>query len=30
LLEERYKRKEHWSKIEHIPVIRINGQITIW
>jgi hypothetical protein len=25
LLEERYKRKEHWSKIEHIPVIRING-----
>ncbi|AES69596.1 FNIP repeat protein [Medicago truncatula] len=24
LLEERYKRKEHWSKIAHIPVISIN------
>lgn len=30
LLEERYKRKEHWSKIAHIPVIKINDQITIW
>ncbi|WJX30892.1 hypothetical protein P8452_19381 [Trifolium repens] len=29
LLEERYKRKEHWSKIEHIPVIDINGNVTI-
>ncbi|KAK2386252.1 putative disease resistance RPP13 protein [Trifolium repens] len=29
LLEERYKRKEHWSKIEHIPVIDINGKLTI-
>ncbi|CAJ2639062.1 unnamed protein product [Trifolium pratense] len=29
LLEERYKKKEHWSKIEHIPVIRINDQIRI-
>ncbi|XP_058721465.1 putative disease resistance RPP13-like protein 1 [Vicia villosa] len=29
LLEERYKRKEHWSKIAHIPVIRINDQVTI-
>jgi len=28
-LEERYKRKEHWSKIAHIPVININGQVTI-
>ena len=25
----RYKRKEHWSKIAHIPVIYINGQVTI-
>ncbi|KAL5078090.1 hypothetical protein RYX36_017074 [Vicia faba] len=24
LLEERYKRKENWSKISHIPVIQIN------
>jgi len=30
LLKERYKRKEHWSKIAHIPVIEINGQVTIW
>ncbi|XP_045823028.1 putative disease resistance RPP13-like protein 1 [Trifolium pratense] len=30
LLEERYKRKEHWSKIAHIPVISINYQVTIW
>ncbi|CAK8565011.1 unnamed protein product [Lathyrus sativus] len=29
LLEERYKREEHWSKIAHIPVIEINGQLTI-
>ncbi|RHN66345.1 putative leucine-rich repeat domain, L domain-containing protein [Medicago truncatula] len=29
LLEERYKRKEHWSKIAHIPVISINYQVTI-
>ncbi|KAK2440246.1 putative disease resistance RPP13 protein [Trifolium repens] len=29
LLEERYKRKEHWSKIEHIPFIDINGKVTI-
>ncbi|CAK8565015.1 unnamed protein product [Lathyrus sativus] len=29
LLEERYKREEHWSKIAHIPVIKINGQLTI-
>ncbi|XP_058765304.1 putative disease resistance RPP13-like protein 1 [Vicia villosa] len=29
LLEERYKRKEYWSKIAHIPVIRINDQVTI-
>ena len=29
LLEERYKRKEHCSKIAHIPVIYINGQVTI-
>jgi len=29
LLEERYKRKEHWSKIAHIPVIDINQYITI-
>lgn len=29
LLEERYKRKEHWSKICHIPVIGLNGQLTI-
>ncbi|XP_058765299.1 putative disease resistance RPP13-like protein 1 [Vicia villosa] len=29
LLEERYKRKEHWSKIAHIPVIQINDQLTI-
>jgi len=29
LLEERYKRKEHWSKIAHIPVIRINDEVTI-
>ncbi|XP_058765126.1 putative disease resistance RPP13-like protein 1 isoform X2 [Vicia villosa] len=29
LLEERYKRKEHWSKIAHIPVIEINDQLTI-
>ncbi|KAK2386229.1 putative disease resistance RPP13 protein [Trifolium repens] len=29
LLEERYKRKEHWSKIEHIPVIDINRKVTI-
>jgi len=29
LLEERYKRKEHFSKIAHIPVIRINFQVTI-
>jgi len=28
-LEERYKRKEHWSKISHIPVIEIDGQVTI-
>ncbi|KAK2440247.1 putative disease resistance RPP13 protein [Trifolium repens] len=30
LLEERYKRKEHWSKIAHIPVIIIDEQVTIW
>ncbi|GAU38918.1 hypothetical protein TSUD_119840 [Trifolium subterraneum] len=30
LLEERYKRKENWSKIAHIPVIDINGQVTMW
>ncbi|KEH33329.1 NB-ARC domain disease resistance protein, putative [Medicago truncatula] len=29
LLEERYKRKEHWSKIAHIPVIEINEKVTI-
>ncbi|XP_058765130.1 putative disease resistance RPP13-like protein 1 isoform X2 [Vicia villosa] len=29
LLEERYKRKEHWSKIAHIPVIKIKNQLTI-
>jgi len=29
LLEERYKRKEHWSKISHIPVIDINDEVTI-
>ncbi|XP_058788546.1 putative disease resistance RPP13-like protein 1 [Vicia villosa] len=29
LLEERYKRKENWFKISHIPVIRINDQLTI-
>jgi len=29
LLEERYKRKKHWSKIAHIPVISINYQVTI-
>jgi hypothetical protein len=29
LLEERYKRKEHWSKIAHIPVIKIDGLVTI-
>ncbi|CAL5204246.1 unnamed protein product [Lathyrus oleraceus] len=29
LLEERYKRNENWSKISHIPVIVINGQVTI-
>ncbi|XP_058788541.1 putative disease resistance RPP13-like protein 1 [Vicia villosa] len=29
LLEERYKRKENWSKIAHIPVIKINDQLTI-
>ncbi|CAK8534654.1 unnamed protein product [Lathyrus sativus] len=29
LLEERYKRNEHWSKIAHVPVIKINNQITI-
>ncbi|CAJ2640643.1 unnamed protein product [Trifolium pratense] len=30
LLEERYKRKEHWSKIAHIPFISINDQVTMW
>ncbi|XP_045826901.1 putative disease resistance RPP13-like protein 1 isoform X1 [Trifolium pratense] len=30
LLEERYKRKENWSKIAHIPVIKINDQLTMW
>ncbi|PNX78225.1 NBS-LRR type disease resistance protein [Trifolium pratense] len=29
LLEERYKTKEHWSNIAHIPVIEINDQVTI-
>ncbi|CAI8596107.1 unnamed protein product [Vicia faba] len=29
LLEERYKRKENWSKISHIPFIKINYQVTI-
>jgi hypothetical protein len=29
LLEERYKMKEHWSKISLIPVIEIDGQVTI-
>ncbi|CAK8565005.1 unnamed protein product [Lathyrus sativus] len=29
LLEERYKRNEHWSKIAHVPVIKINNQVTI-
>ncbi|GAU51678.1 hypothetical protein TSUD_120020 [Trifolium subterraneum] len=29
LLEERYKRKENWSKIERIPVIYINDQLTM-
>ncbi|XP_058721469.1 putative disease resistance RPP13-like protein 1 [Vicia villosa] len=29
LLEERYKRNEHWSKLAHIPVIQINGQLII-
>ncbi|AES69515.2 LRR and NB-ARC domain disease resistance protein [Medicago truncatula] len=29
LLEERYKRKEHCSKIAHIPVIWINHQVRI-
>ncbi|XP_058721399.1 putative disease resistance RPP13-like protein 1 [Vicia villosa] len=29
LLEERYKRKENWSKIAHIPVIQIDDQLTI-
>ncbi|CAL5201674.1 unnamed protein product [Lathyrus oleraceus] len=28
-LEERYNRKEHWSKIAHIPVIEIDGHVTI-
>ncbi|WJX50360.1 hypothetical protein P8452_36678 [Trifolium repens] len=30
LLEERYKRKEHWSKIERIPFIDINNRVTMW
>ncbi|AES88176.1 putative P-loop containing nucleoside triphosphate hydrolase, leucine-rich repeat domain, L [Medicago truncatula] len=29
ILEERYKRQEHWSKIAHIPVIEIEDQVTI-
>ncbi|KAI5410563.1 hypothetical protein KIW84_055898, partial [Lathyrus oleraceus] len=29
LLEERYKRNEYWSKIAHIPAIKINDQLTI-
>ena len=31
LLEDRYgnERGEHWSNIAHIPVIKINGQVTI-
>ncbi|CAK8564996.1 unnamed protein product [Lathyrus sativus] len=29
LLEERYKRKENWSKIAHIPFIDINRHVTI-
>jgi Zn-finger domain-containing protein len=30
LLEKRYKREEHRSKIARIPVIMINDQVTIW
>ncbi|XP_058759346.1 putative disease resistance RPP13-like protein 1 [Vicia villosa] len=29
LLDERYKMKQNWSKIAHIPVIQINDQLTI-
>ncbi|XP_058788352.1 putative disease resistance RPP13-like protein 1 [Vicia villosa] len=29
VLQERYKRQEHWSKITHIPVIQIEAQVTI-
>ncbi|CAL5201535.1 unnamed protein product [Lathyrus oleraceus] len=29
VLQERYKRQEHWSKIAHIPVIEIEAQVTI-
>jgi len=29
VLEERYESKKHWSNIAHIPVIRINGKVTI-
>jgi len=29
MLEERYKKMEHWSKIAHIPVKIINDQVTI-
>jgi len=29
VLKERYKSEEHWSKIAHIPVIQINGEVTI-
>jgi hypothetical protein len=31
LLEDRYgnERGEHWSNIAHIPVVKINGHVTI-
>jgi hypothetical protein len=29
LLEARYENKEHWSNIAHIPVIDINGKLTM-
>jgi hypothetical protein len=30
LLQEKYKRQEHWSEIAHIPVIEIDGEVTLW
>lgn len=30
VLEERYENQEHWSNIALIPVIEINGYVTIW